>query len=117
MRDFKPRDVVIEPIPFIGTFGKSGREVAAAFVVAARKTSNTWQEPLTINDLAARVESRAIADLNLRSILTNPFLKPDFPGLVEQGDIDLFFIFTEQGMAKLEKWAKSSDVEAVSDEK
>lgn len=101
-----PKDIRIDPIPFVGTFGKSEAEVAAAWIVAARQFDNQWDNELTSDEMVARTQALYATDARVQQLIRNPFLRPDFQLLRQGGYTTDGFIFTEAGMEKLKAFVE-----------
>lgn len=96
---FKPSDVVLTTPPLGGTMRKTEIETAAGLVVfALAHAGDTWR-PLPALELAAVLET-AIAqqcEEPLKSWARNPFMRPDFRGLIDAG----FAVETGEAGAKV----------------
>jgi hypothetical protein len=83
---FKPSAVVLTTPPFTGTFRKTEIEIAAGLIVCAlAHTGDTWRA-LPARELGATLErllSEAVEPI--KSWARNPFMRPDFAGLVAGG--------------------------------
>lgn len=101
-----PKDIRLDPIPFAGTFGRSEAEVAAAWIVAGRTVDNRWDNELTIAEMKARTLAAYKSDARVQQIVQNPFLRPDFMLLHNDGYITDGFIFTEKAMEKLKAFVE-----------
>jgi len=112
----KPSDVVLNHIPpLVGTLGRSESEAAAALLVRACQVRGDKWAPVAAEDLGETLS----ADLDARvepwaSLDRNPFFRPDFWALVEEGNARFTgeagkspIEFTEQGIEKLRRWART----------
>lgn len=98
---------MLRAIPLDNTFGHAETEVAAALMVGAlAATGDTWR-PLGLDDLMAHVAAQGIGH-----VARNPFLRPDFAGLLltgaieEVGTMPETFAFTASGRAALARWVR-----------
>lgn len=101
-----PKDIRIDPIPFVGTFGKSEAECAVAWIVIARTVDNRWDTPLTMDQIFDRVAAVAKQDGRVSMVVSNPFLRPSAAILFEKGYLTEDHIFTEKAMEKLKAFAE-----------
>lgn len=101
-----PRDIRIDPIPFVGTFGKSEAEVAAAWIVIARRVDNSWNSPLTMEEIFERVRDASKKDARVQMLTSNPFLTPSAKPLLDKGYLAEGHIFTEAAMEKLKAFVE-----------
>lgn len=79
---FRPSDVPLRrPVPLVGTMGKAEVEAAAAWLVLALRDNGDEWGGVAASDL------KVVQDEHSASLLwlTNPFLVPDFDGLVDRG--------------------------------
>lgn len=104
---FKPTDVNIESLPFVGMLGRSELEVAVAYVIAGRQKVNDWSTPMTPLRLSSALSDVMVHNAYVRDVVKNPFLKPDFDGLMDAGIIDKHYCFTSEGLTKLIPWAQT----------
>jgi hypothetical protein len=86
--DFKPSDVNLferSPFPLVNTFNRVEMEFAAALLVrACVARGDVWQSilPLELGEtMKADLEPGGIWE----TLKTNPYVRPDFSGLVEKG--------------------------------
>lgn len=115
MPDYKPSDVVLLPIPLVGTFGKAFAEYAATLLVrACARRGDIWQavEPKEMGaaikaDLEEKVEP-------LFELRLNPFFRPDMLELVKRGyaewtgKVGGAVQFTAEGFTAMERWVRGS---------
>lgn len=117
---FRPSDVILRVPPLTDTMRKTEIECAAALLVATLALRGDEWRPLLWSDVqeAARAcrgekpegpegpEDRAASFL--WDVQRNPFLRPDFPGLLAGGfatkDDSGAITFTHEGLAALAKW-------------
>lgn len=88
----RPEDVFIERTPpLTGVFGKTEREVAAAFMLMAYRFHNKkWQESVMPKEIGAAMRDKIV---DIKAGVTeegyewmgNPFCRPDVYGLVADG--------------------------------
>lgn len=114
----KPLDVVLLTPPLVGTMERSEVEQAAALLVRTlQATTNTWRglQPKEIGEVIAgdlHADCEPVTSWN-----RNPFIRPDFPALVELGfakySEDNAMAFTEKGLQALERWDQGGDRETV----
>lgn len=110
MKTFKPSQVDLRRgyPPLIGTFGRSEFEVTVAVLVrACQANGDTWH-PVSDEELA-RTVNNALGTTGdpIKSIVTNPFLHPDFDGLVEGGLLvrsDAGFELVPEAIERLRKY-------------
>src|SRR5690606_37075798 len=83
---FDPNDVVLDTPPLTGTLDKVEIEFAAALMVQALKVLRLGWTPITARQLGAAIRSELNAGNEpIATWNRNPFLRPDFPGLVARG--------------------------------
>lgn len=84
--DFKPSQVRLDLFPFVNTFRRAEHEVAAALLVrACVGNGDTW-EARGPQDIGRQLKEDLAAELKpIVHWATNPFLRPDFRGLVAAG--------------------------------
>jgi hypothetical protein len=83
---FDPIDVVLDTPPLTGTLERVEIECAAALLVQALKVLGLGWTPIGVRQLAETIKSEM--DAGNKPIATwsrNPFLRPDFAGLVARG--------------------------------
>lgn len=90
----KPRDIDLstQGLPLVGTFGKSEREAAAAYLLMAMQMKNTWapQSAKDVGDAILRHNKKLREKYPERGVeagvefhwLSNPFFQPNFDSLV-----------------------------------
>lgn len=81
----RPSDLILDkgPLPLVGTLGRSELECAAAlFALVCRNRKNDVWGPVTLDEF--QDETKRLAGVN-NPFVTNPFLRPDFRGLVVEG--------------------------------
>lgn len=112
---YKPSDVVLLPIPLVGTMHKAEAEFAATLLVrACVRLGDTWQAvgPKELGmvihaDLAEEVEP-------LFGLRNNPFFHPDMLELVKRGyakwtgKVGGAVQFTAEGFTAMERWVRGS---------
>jgi hypothetical protein len=99
-----------EGLPLVGTLGKSGIEcAAAALLFALHKLGREWSAPIAVSEIA-QVLSAAIdaGEEPVRTWSRNPFLRPDWGGLVARG-----FALREQTLDGLVLTLTSAALERV----
>lgn len=109
---FKPSQVEILPSPLIATMGRAETESAAALIVhTCAANGDAWQAVST--DMVVRAVRDAGPDSTIGQIVRNPFLAPDFVGLVAAGfatrsavDGATSYALTENGIARLGRWVR-----------
>jgi hypothetical protein len=84
--EFTPADVVLTTPPLTGTLGKTELEVAAGVMVLILQELGRGWGMVTWQDIQEAIK-RAQTDQKgtLWSWFTNPFLRPDWEGLVDRG--------------------------------
>ena len=85
--DFKPSQVFLSSGPPLGaTMRKTEREAAAAYIVRTCQAHGDIWQPVSDSMLRTTLREDMAADREpFISWIRNPFLKPDFPGLVDDG--------------------------------
>ena len=114
----KPSEIIIRPdVPFVATFNRTVREIAAAFLVlACRDDGDEWR-PVSASDLLEVVERYLDGPdrLSFVGFAVHFNVSPDFEGLISDGfarwvgdpeDGDRPIEFTEAGLAALQRWRK-----------
>lgn len=116
----RPLNVVLLTPPLVGTMGRSEIEVAAALLVRTLQvTGNTWRgvTPKEVGDVLAgdlHAECEPVTSWN-----RNPFIMPDFPGLLQEGFTKYSdpesnaMEFTAMGLKAIERWGQGGDRETV----
>lgn len=115
--NFKPSQVrLIEPVPFIGTFGKVESECAAGFLVLAMRHFGDKWESVFPPDCGVVLHNHH--GKPGYSWLANPFCRPDFPLLIERGFAEFTgedtgrgqpIAFTDAGLDAMRKWVMTDD--------
>ncbi len=82
--DFKPSDVVLHPVPFVGIMGKSEIEFAAAVLVRVLQLRDDTWNPIAWQHFGSLLASNP-NDKILAPWGRNPFFRPDFVALTEAG--------------------------------
>ena len=114
----KPSDVkLLDPCPLTATLKKSEQEVAAAWLTLAMRETGDEFRAIQANELVEVINRFAPVVDGQRKTLTgyywlaNPFLRPDFDGLIDGGYAEWSdpslgrkspMAFTKKGIAALE---------------
>lgn len=112
--DFMPGDVVLHPLPLVGTMGRSELEVAAAMLVFALKAKGIGWQPILMGEVLRAIMDH-LPNEPVASWASNPFLRPDFLGLESQGfvrraDHPDSIVFTLRGIEALRPHVKRPEV-------
>lgn len=110
--NFAPGDVVLAPVPLVGTMGRTEVEHAAAILVRVCQVRGAWGA-VTTGDVREVGLADVAAGQPLASMWTNPFLRPEFGGLVERGfarwhgePFKSPLELTDEGRARLGRWVR-----------
>jgi hypothetical protein len=109
----KPSEVVIDAIPFVGTFGRSQIEIAVALIVRTCALGGDTWGPCTLDDVMLMITNEVTEKAEpIASMAGNPFVRPDWHSLISAGwatqdggtgAIEL----TPKAVEALEKWRRS----------
>jgi hypothetical protein len=113
--EFKPSEVALHvPLPFVGTFDKTEVEIAAGMLVhALAMRGNEWRA-IDWPEIAAVLKVDLEAKRQpWKSLVTNPFLRPDFHRLVKDGYAswqgaagESPMALTEAAFERIKKWVR-----------
>ena len=119
--EFRPSEVSLTDSfpPLVATMGRAELESAATLLVRAFQVrGDAWQD-VQLGDLLEVMRHDADGGVEpLASMVTNPFIKPDFWGLIEGGFAAAILVekkleairFTAEGLERLRKVVQRSPV-------
>lgn len=112
---FTPRQVLLAPVPLVGTMGRAEVECAAAILVRVCQVRGTWG-PVGFEEVGPVLKDDVESGHALRSTWLNPFLRPDFGDLVKRGfatwagePFKSALELTDAGREALTRWVRPSD--------
>jgi len=104
----KPSEVVLTGVPLCGTMRKAEIEAAAAIIVRACQVKEDRWQALTLQQILDVSRKDFVAKREpFCSWLINPFLRPDFSGLVDGGwarFVGQALELTDKGITALDRW-------------
>lgn len=93
----KPSEIALSALPLGNTMGKAEVEMAAALIIrACQLNGDTWQS-ISGEDLLEVVRLASAGNAPEKFWMENPFLSPDYQGLIERG----FAALTDDGKFEL----------------
>jgi len=126
---FKPSQIDVfarSYLPFIGTFGHTEAEVAAAMMISTMRYDGDKLQPVSFEQIKTWMYEAERSEKRWRDLLNNPFVTPDIDMLIADGyarwvgegpehrsgpeDPVRPVEFTERGIARLEEKGWVADV-------